>query len=135
MPNNDKGYGAMESIVCDGLQPGQGCIRGGEHHGRDNFTGVPPTTLVHCEHPNFNYSSHRSHGRSVSQFPKLGSLQTFVNAGALSKIMETTCLATSRCEAGSFDIRTLNCDRNASNISAEKAPRALRIYRWRNRRS
>ena len=87
----------------------------------NNFTGVPPTTLVHCEHPNFNYSSHMSDGRSVSQFPKLGSLQTFVDAeGSFEDYGDNMFSDFEVQKLALFDIRTLNCDRNASNILLQR---------------
>ena len=127
MPNNDKGYGGNgEHSLRPNFKPGQGCIREVAAYIMDvnNFTGVPPTTLVHCEHPNFNYSSHRSHGRSVSQFPKLGSLQTFVNAeGTFEDYGDNMFSDFEVQKLALFDIRTLNCDRNASNILLQRKRR------------
>lgn len=127
MPSNNKGYGGNgEHSLRPNFKPGQGCIREVAAYimDVDNFTGVPPTTLVHCEHPNFNYSSHMSDGRSVSQFPKLGSLQTFVDAeGSFEDYGDNMFSDFEVQKLALFDIRTLNCDRNASNILLQRKRR------------
>jgi hypothetical protein len=124
MPNNDKGYGGNgEHSLRPNFKPGQGCIREVAAYIMDveNFTGVPPTTLVHCEHPNFNYSSHRTHGRSASQFPKLGSLQHFVESDGTYEDYGDNMFSDFEIQKlALFDIRALNCDRNASNILLQR---------------
>ena len=89
----------------------------------NHFCGVPPTLLVHCEHPILNYPA-RGHGRSgamfgPSMYPKMGSLQHFVNANDVFEDLGASVLGDLEVQKiALLDLRLLNCDRNASNILA-----------------
>ena len=89
----------------------------------NHFCNVPPTLLVHCEHPILNYPA-RGHGRSgamfgPSMYPKMGSLQHFVNAGDVFEDLGASVLSDLEVQKiALLDLRLLNCDRNASNILA-----------------
>ena len=89
----------------------------------NHFCGVPPTLLVHCEHPILNYPA-RGHGRSGAMFgptmyPKMGSLQHFVHAGDVFEDLGASVLSDLEVQKiALLDLRLLNCDRNASNILA-----------------
>ena len=122
MPNNGKGYdGNGETSLRPHFKPGQGCIREVAAYIMDvgNFTGVPATTMVHCEHPTFLYPS--SGGKQSVTFPKLGSLQKFfVSDGTFEDIGSSMISDFEVQKIALFDMRLLNCDRNASNILVAK---------------
>ena len=120
MPNNTKGYQGTGILgLRQFTKPGHGCIREVAAYIMDvgNFCGVPPTMLVHCEHPVLYYPAHG--GTKGHPYPKLGSLQKFVHAldtfedigPRLISILEVQKVAL-------LDLRLLNGDRNASNILA-----------------
>ena len=97
----------------------------------NHFCGVPPTLLVHCEHPILNYPA-RGHGRSgamfgPSMYPKMGSLQQFVQAGDMFEDLGASVLGDLEVQKiALLDLRLLNCDRNAANILAiRKDPMSL----------
>ena len=97
----------------------------------NHFCGVPPTLLVHCEHPILNYPA-RGHGRSgamfgPSMYPKLGSLQEFVHASDIFEDLGASVLSDLEVQKiALLDLRLLNCDRNAANILAvRKDPMTL----------
>ena len=89
MPNNPKDrVGTGETGLREYFLPGQGCLRELAAYIMDynHFSGVPATTLVHCEHPTFHYPRHHNVGEKTLQgesFPKLGSLQAFVRGAEL----------------------------------------------------
>lgn len=120
MPNNTKGYhGTGELGLRQFNKPGFGCVRELAAYVMDvgNFCRVPPTMLVHCEHPVLNY--YQRSGIKCHPYPKLGSLQKFIHAcdtfedvgGSLLSDLEVQKVAL-------LDLRLLNGDRNASNILA-----------------
>ena len=126
MPNNPKGYkGNGEHGLRPNFKPGFGCMREVAAYlmDVDNFCSVPPTLLVHCEHPILNYPA-RGNGRvgaifGPSMFPKMGSLQSFVHAGDLFEDLGSSVLNDFEVQkVALLDLRLLNCDRNASNILA-----------------
>lgn len=125
MPNNGKGYeGNGETSLRANFKPGQGCIREVAAYIMDvnDFTGVPPTTLVHCEHNAFAYPSHS--GKASQPFPKLGSLQHFVTSDGTFEDVGSSLISDFEMQKiALFDIRLLNCDRNASNILVSKKRR------------
>lgn len=117
--HNKSGNG--QTSLRPNFLPGQGCIREVAAYimDVDNFAGVPPTTLVHCEHPAFNYPSHD--GRNMTPFPKLGSLQGFVrSAGCFEEFSPSLMSDFEVQKIALLDMRLLNCDRNASNILVKK---------------
>lgn len=117
--HNKSGNG--QTSLRPNFLPGQGCIREVAAYimDVDNFAGVPPTTLVHCEHPAFNYPSHD--GRKMTPFPKLGSLQGFVrSAGCFEEFSPSLMSDFEVQKIALLDMRLLNCDRNASNILVKK---------------
>jgi len=125
MPNNGKGYeGNGETSLRPNFKPGQGCIREVAAYIMDvnDFTGVPPTTLVHCEHNAFAYPSHS--GKASQPFPKLGSLQHFVTSDGTFEDVGSSLISDFEIQKiALFDMRLLNCDRNASNILVSKKRR------------
>ena len=125
MPNNGKGYdGNGETSLRANFKPGQGCIREVAAYIMDvgDFTGVPPTTLVHCEHNAFLYPSHA--GKVTQPFPKLGSLQRFVLSDGTFEDVGSSLISDFEVQKiALFDLRLLNCDRNASNILVSKKRR------------
>lgn len=127
MPNNDKGYGGNgEHSLRPNFKPGQGCIREVAAYimDVDSFAGVPPTTLVHLEHPAFNYSSALRPGGHTSKFPKLGSLQAFVESESIFEDVGPNLFSDFEIQKlALFDMRSLNCDRNASNILVQRKQR------------
>lgn len=125
MPRNNKGHlGVGDVGLRPHFTPGQGCVREFAAYilDVDNFCGVPPTALVHFEHPIFNYPSLRG-SKGVDKYPKFGSLQQFINArdtfddigGSVLSDFEVQKIAL-------LDLRLLNCDRNSSNILAILTP-------------
>lgn len=125
MPNNGKGYeGNGETSLRPNFKPGQGCIREVAAYIMDvnDFTGVPPTTLVHCEHSAFAYPS--TSGKASQPFPKLGSLQHFATSDGTFEDVGSSLISDFEMQKiALFDIRLLNCDRNASNILVSKKRR------------
>lgn len=125
MPNNPKDrVGTGVEGLREYFQPGQGCLRELAAYIMDykHFSGVPSTTLVHCEHPAFHYPMHSvSHvtgkSRQDKPFPKLGSLQKFIRGADLFEDLGPSLLSDFEVQKiALLDIRLLNCDRNAANI-------------------
>ena len=124
MPNNPKDrVGTGVEGLREHFQPGQGCLRELAAYIMDykHFSGVPPTTLVHCEHPTFHYPLPLQHGASSAgrgkPFPKLGSLQKFIRGADLFEDLGPSLLSDFEVQKiALLDIRLLNCDRNAANI-------------------
>mmetsp|Transcript_16100 Transcript_16100/g.24266 ORF Transcript_16100/g.24266 Transcript_16100/m.24266 type:complete len:903 (-) Transcript_16100:252-2960(-) len=123
MPNNPKDrVGTGEVGLREHFQPGQGCLRELAAYIMDykHFSGVPATTLVHCEHPTFHYPRHHNVGEKTLQgesFPKLGSLQAFVHGADLFEDIGPSLLSDFQVQKiALLDIRLINCDRNAANI-------------------
>jgi hypothetical protein len=119
MPNNPKnrsGTGAYGIGLRENFKPGYGCIREWATYVMDvgNFAGVPPTVLVNCEHPKFNYRN-ASHERQP--VPKFGSLQQFEgNTEDFENFGETVFSDLAVQKIALLDLRVLNCDRNSANI-------------------
>ena len=97
----------------------------------NHFCGVPSTLLVHCEHPILNYPA-RGLGRrgaifGPSMYPKMGSLQQFVEASDVFEDLGASVLSDLEVQKiALLDLRLLNCDRNAANILAiRKGPMTL----------
>jgi len=120
MPNNPKDHAGTGQVgLREYFHPGQGCLREVAAYIMDynGFCKVPPTTLVHCEHPSFHHPSSKVHGGKGEPFPKLGSLQKFIHAKdtfddigyGLLNDFEIQKIAL-------FDMRVLNCDRNGANM-------------------
>lgn len=125
MPNNPKDYvGTGVHGLRDHFLPGQGCLRELAAYILDarHFCSVPTTTLVHCEHPIFNYPHNGRFGpgqRKTQQgkpYPKLGSLQEFVRADTFEDIGPAMLSDFEVQKIALFDMRIINCDRNAANI-------------------
>jgi Phosphatidylinositol 3- and 4-kinase len=122
MPNNTKGYrGTGQLGLRQHTKPGYGCLREVAAYMMDvnNFCRVPPTMLVHCEHPILNYQDR--FGIKSHPYPKLGSLQKFIHA--FDTFEDVGCSLLSDLEVQKvalLDLRILNGDRNASNILAMK---------------
>ena len=120
MPNNTKGFqGTGELGLRQYAKPGYGCVREVAAYimDVDNFCRVPPTLLVHCEHPVLNYPE-RS-GCKSHPYPKLGSLQKFVYALGTFEDVGSSLLGDLEVQkVALLDLRLLNGDRNASNILA-----------------
>lgn len=117
MPNNRKGYsGAGETGLRDHFRPGQGCLREVAAYilDHENFCQVPPTVLVHCQHPSFSYPTLA--GRT-KLFPKLGSLQQFMKASECFDDLGPGIFSDFEIQKiALLDLRLLNCDRNAANM-------------------
>lgn len=100
----------------DHFRPGQGCLREVAAYimDRDNFCGVPPTALIHCQHPLFSYPTT---GGKRKLFPKLGSLQQFVRASECFDDLGPGQFSDFEIQKiALLDLRLLNCDRNAANM-------------------
>mmetsp|Transcript_19863 Transcript_19863/g.19972 ORF Transcript_19863/g.19972 Transcript_19863/m.19972 type:complete len:859 (+) Transcript_19863:486-3062(+) len=123
MPNNPKDHADIgDASLREDFKPGEGCFREQAAYIMDkgNFSGVPPTMLVHCEHPVFNYPKHirgKVQSGPVKPYPKYGSMQMYMRSedsfenfgrGFFSDI-EVQKIAL-------LDMRLLNCDRNSANI-------------------
>jgi hypothetical protein len=122
MENNPKGYSTHAGEVGSlrpYFKPGHGCLRelAAYVFDIDHFCGVPPTTLVHCEHPVFNYPKQKN-GTSGKTFPKFGSLQMFVNGESFEDLGPSKLSDFEVQKIALFDLRILNCDRNSGNILA-----------------
>jgi hypothetical protein len=117
MPNNPKGYdGDGHTGLRDHFRPGQGCLREVAacimDHG--NFCGVPPTALIHCQHPLFSYPTAAGKRKL---FPKLGSLQQFIRASECFDDLGPGQFSDFEIQKiALLDLRLLNCDRNAANM-------------------
>ena len=124
MMNNPKGYASLngEAGLRPFFKPGYGCIRelAAFIFDVDNFCDVPVTTLVHCEHPIFNYPKQRD-GKSSKLFPKLGSLQSFVYGEAFEDLGPSKLSDFEVQKIALLDLRILNCDRNSANIIAVRS--------------
>ena len=120
MPNNTKGYhGTGELGLRQFTKPGYGCVRELAAYVMDvgNFCRVPPTMLVHCEHPVLNY--YQRNGIKCHPYPKLGSLQKFIHACDTFEDVGASLLSDLEVQkVALLDLRLLNGDRNASNILA-----------------
>jgi len=120
MPNNPKGYaGNGKHGLRANFKPGEGYLREAVAYllDHENFCQVPPTVIVHCEHPVFNYP--KSTEKCMQIFPKLGSLQQYVRASDTFEDISPSLIGTFELQKiALLDIRLLNCDRNASNILA-----------------
>lgn len=117
MPNNPKGYhGVGNTGLRDYFRPGQGCLREVAAYILDygNFCGVPPTALVHCQHPSFCYPSTTGKRKL---FPKLGSLQRFIRSSECFDDIGPSMFSDFEIQKiALLDLRLLNCDRNAANM-------------------
>lgn len=116
--NNPRGpaYCTVGGVMRAGVAPGQSHLREVCAYRLDtgHFAEVPPTGLVRCGHPKLNYLD-----ASVSSpAPKLGSLQAFVPAsvGAAEDFSPARFSAAEVHKIAIFDLRVLNCDRNAGNL-------------------
>lgn len=132
MPNNPKGHAGNGDVGLRAhFKPGQGYLRETAAYLLDlgNFSRVPATTIVHCEHPTFHYPSaighkisnpHRNfNNTSKTVFPKMGSLQKFIRASDTFEDISPSMVSTLELQKiALLDMRLLNCDRNASNILA-----------------
>ena len=120
MPNNTKGYeGSGELGLRPFYKPGYGCMREVAAYlmDVDNYCSVPPTSLVHFQHPILNYPGRG--GRMGHPFPKVGSLQKFIHAFDSFEDIGISVLSDLEVQKiALLDLRLLNCDRNASNILA-----------------
>ena len=121
MPYNAKNHcGSGDEGLRPNFKPGQGCIREVAAYllDVDNFCGVPPTTLVRCEHPVFNYNNERTR-RKVDPYPKVGSLQQFIWASDTFEDVGSSVLGDLEVQKiALLDLRILNNDRNEANILA-----------------
>lgn len=117
MPNNPKGYaGDGNTGLRAHFKPGKNFIREVAAYlmDHDGVCGVPPTTIVHCEHPSFNYPRKNSIQKT---FPKLGSLQKFVRATDIFENVGVGMISNFELQKiALLDMRILNCDRNSTNI-------------------
>jgi len=129
LPHNPKGYGGNgEAGLRPHFTPGHGYVREFVAYVMDvdHFCSVPETTLVHCEHPVFSYSrcdngllTATCNTSKEHPYPKLGSLQKFVNARDSFEDLGYSKLSDFEVQKiALFDMRILNCDRNAANILA-----------------
>jgi hypothetical protein len=118
MINNPKGHaGNGTQGLRPHFKPGDGYLREYAAYlmDHDHFCNVPSTTIASCEHPIFSYANDKSKGT----YPKVGSLQRYIRSNdtyddispSLMSIFEVQKIAL-------FDMRILNCDRNAANILA-----------------
>jgi len=122
MPNNYKGYSSGFGLRA-ACTPGNGCLRECAAYLMDvnHFASVPPTSLVHLEHPSFSYPRSRISGKTSTTFPKLGSLQSFVQSDAQFEDIGHSLFSDFEVQKiALFDMRILNCDRNASNILVKR---------------
>lgn len=126
MPNNPKGHAGNGDVgLRQYFSPGEGYIRETASYilDKDNFCGVPPTTIVHCEHDTFHYP--RTPKGSKPTFPKLGSLQKFIRAADTFEDISPSKVGILELQKiALLDMRLLNCDRNASNILIVRKPPA-----------
>lgn len=122
MPNNPKGHAGNGKVgLREHFKPGKGFLREVAAYilDVDNFSQVPPTTIVHCEHPSFYYPS--NHANSKKIFPKLGSLQKYIRASDTFEDISTSMIGVFEMQKiALLDIRILNCDRNSANILAKR---------------
>lgn len=112
--NHDHGHeGSAVPSLRRGIPPGQSCVRevlayALDHRGRAR---VPPTTLAWCTHPKLRYAP------GEPPRPKLGSLQAFTpNLGVAEDFSCSKFSVDEVHRLAVFDIRSLNCDRNAANV-------------------
>jgi hypothetical protein len=121
MINNPKGYaGNGETALRKHFTPGEGYLREYAAYLFDyeNFCSVPVTTIVHCEHPVFNYAKTPNTNHKVT-FPKLGSLQKYIRASDIFEDIGPSQMSVFEVQKiALLDMRILNCDRNSSNILA-----------------
>eukprot|EP01041_Mallomonas_annulata_P011140 gene11140-23281_t len=119
MPNNPKDHADIgDASLREDFIPGEGCFREQAAYIMDkrNFCRVPPTTLVHCEHPIFNYP--KVHGKQCcSPYPKYGSMQLFIKSEDSFENFGRNFFSDIEVQKiALLDIRLLNCDRNSANI-------------------
>ena len=107
-----------------GVRPGSSCKREVVAYRMDtgHVAGVPSTCLAMGAHQRFQYDDPRP-------VPKLGSLQAFVspNRGAAE---DHSCSRFSAAEVHKiaiFDMRILNCDRNAGNLLVRELASGLEL--------
>ena len=121
MPNNPKGHAGDGKVgLREHFRPGRGFVREVAAYVMDynGFCGVPPTTIVHCEHPAFNYPRRNSLQRT---YPKLGSLQKFVRSTDIFEDIGLSLISDFELQKiALLDMRILNCDRNSTNILASR---------------
>eukprot|EP00633_Aureoumbra_lagunensis_P002443 CAMPEP_0197286088 /NCGR_PEP_ID=MMETSP0890-20130614/1527_1 /TAXON_ID=44058 ORGANISM="Aureoumbra lagunensis, Strain CCMP1510" /NCGR_SAMPLE_ID=MMETSP0890 /ASSEMBLY_ACC=CAM_ASM_000533 /LENGTH=506 /DNA_ID=CAMNT_0042754187 /DNA_START=990 /DNA_END=2507 /DNA_ORIENTATION=+ len=103
-----------------GVRPGEAYLREVATYLLDcsahGLAGVPETTLAESAHSKFNYFD-----RIIKE--KVGSLQVFAQHDGVAEDYGVDRLATTRIQAiAALDIRTLNCDRNPSNILVRRIP-------------
>ena len=81
MPNNPKDHANLgDASLRDHFKPGEGCFREQAAYIMDHmhFCRVPATTLVHCQHPIFNYP--KKNGSNGTPYPKYGSIQLYIRS-------------------------------------------------------
>lgn len=123
MPNNPKDHAGLGNIgLREHFKPGEGCLREQAAYimDIDGFARVPPTTLVHCEHPSFHYPT--SNGKQQSKpYPKYGSLQSFVKSESSFEDYGNNFFSDLEVQRiALLDMRLLNCDRNSANILVQR---------------
>jgi hypothetical protein len=99
-----------------GIAPGASCFREVAAYLLDtgHRTGVPETHLVESSHPKYYY-------RDRCPQPKLGSLCRFVsNIGVAEDYSFSRFPVREVHKIALFDIRILNCDRNAANLLVQQ---------------
>lgn len=126
-PKNFQGQGYENDALRVGFSPGQGYYRevAAYEMDVDGFCSVPPTLLVECRHPSFQYWT-----SARKQQPKLGSLQRFIpSVGCLEDFGKNQFSVLQIQKIALFDMRVLNSDRHAGNILVSRAPCCRRNYR------
>lgn len=119
MPNNSKGY--ETNGLRENFTPGEGYLHEACAYlfDIDNFSSVPCTMLCYCEHPIFNYPDlkRRNVNLKTKSYPKLGSLQKFINANEVYEDISPSQISAFEIQKiALFDLRCLNHDRNSTNI-------------------
>uniref|UniRef100_A0A7S2SC79 Ubiquitin-like domain-containing protein n=1 Tax=Rhizochromulina marina TaxID=1034831 RepID=A0A7S2SC79_9STRA len=106
-------FGQEAATSRRGIPPGQSCLREVLAYALDHrgHARVPPTTLAWCGHPKMRYAP------GEEPLPKLGSLQAFTpNLGVAEDFSCSKFSVDEVHRLAVFDIRVLNCDRNAANV-------------------
>lgn len=127
MPNNPKGYAGNGKVgLRQFFNPGEGYLREAAAYLLDvkNVANVPPTCIVHCEHPSFHYPHYSATATGQKHiYPKLGSLQQYVKAADTFEDISPSLISVYELQKiALFDMRILNCDRNSANILAVRKP-------------
>ena len=128
MLNNPKGYAGNGKVgLRKYFNPGEGYIRETAAYllHVQHLAAVPPTCIVHCEHPAFHYphTSTTSPYNYRSLYPKLGSLQQFVKAPDTFEDISPSLISVYEVQKiALLDMRLLNCDRNSANILCRRKP-------------